>query len=150
MISIMYDAHRDYSRVEPKGWPRGVGAYPDTTVHLSKTRRIDWLNVDLHEFAHVNQLHRGYLSYPMYEKHKLFIEAEASAISVLWVAPEHFCKAVQYRLECLDDYCLTFGIEPPPSFGSLAAYFKHHIRRIERRWQAYAESKCNVSGLAAL
>jgi len=157
-MKVLYDAplcsdgsgHPD-SWVEPGGWSGNLRS-KSTSIHLAKPRlrrKPTIRAVDLHEFAHAHQLYQ-YLSEKMYKKHVLFVEAEAGAIAVIWLAPEHIAAAVSGRLDALDSYCQTYHIEPPPSFTSLAAYFKHHIRRIERQWQAHAESKCNVPGLMTL
>jgi len=143
MIKVIYSVDERDARVEPGGWK---GCIRDTHVHLPASPNT--LHIDLHEFAHVNQLHAGYLKdLETYERHALFIEAEASAVALQWVKPKELLHAYRCRLYAFNEHrrC-NYNVSISSVYRNGAAYLLRHMRRIERRWQAYAESKCNVSG----
>lgn len=132
MIEVRYNQRNpNTSKVEPMGW-RG---------HVDASRHVVLLPIDsdarslcvcLHEFAHVLQIEGGWLTEERYVgKHELFIEAEASAIALAWVKPEHYQTQFHKRSY---DLC-TFGKYAPRSYYSMKKYLQRHCLRIERMWR---------------
>lgn len=58
----------------------------------------------LHEFAHAIQVSMRPDFMSAYDADPVPIEAQASALALAWIAPEHYAVAYDYVAECLDSY----------------------------------------------
>lgn len=58
----------------------------------------------LHEFAHVLQVAMRGEFLDAYNADPVPIEAQASALALSWIAPEHYAMAYEYLAECLESY----------------------------------------------
>ena len=135
MVHIVYDRLCDLGELFPTGWGYGVmntHPNPETRLHLPKRDSLTGWFTTLHEYAHYAQfIHPGGCVQAQYNKHTLFIEAQASALALRWIAPEYQARAMRYYVQCLNDY-IAVGVRLPSSFWCTTHYLNRHIRRLER------------------
>ena len=135
MVRIIYDRPCDFGELFPTGWGYGVmntHPNPETRLHLPKRDSLTGWFTTLHEYAHYAQfIHPGGCVQAQYNKHTLFIEAQASALALRWIAPEYRARAIAFFIRCLNDY-IRWGESLPSVYWSTTRYFNRHVSRLER------------------
>ena len=135
MIRIIYDRECSSGELFPAGWGVGYGfalsPNPETRLHLPKRQSLTGWFTTLHEYAHYGQFLVAGVTQHRYIRHTLFVEAQASALALRWIAPEYQARTVRYYVSCLNDY-IAGGARLPSSYWCTTHYLNRHIRRLER------------------
>jgi len=120
-------------------WPVGWTASPACIGHLvviPPESTVSALYCRLHEYAHVLQLERGVLTEAAYwsPRHHMFLEAEASALALIWVRPEMFGAALLRAIDGLDGHRNYLQGRLPIAYKDSATYLSRHMFYLQRRF----------------
>ena len=111
----------------------------DVVIPSGTTRNA--LITRLHEYAHVGQYRAGHIgtNSDTYDRHLLFLEAEASAIAICWTRST--AADVARHVDCLESHAAYAPLLAScygPEEQSCARYLARHVKRIARRFNARA------------
>jgi hypothetical protein len=142
-INLRYCKRPDEAYVQPAQWKdRRIWLTYEraTDVVIPGGRTRNALITRLHEYAHVAQFEsKRILDADYFEKHRLFIEAEASAIALQWTRTT--AADVARCVDCLVSHA-AYAPPLPSCYGteaeSCARYLARHAKRIARRFNACA------------